>query len=50
LGRLDDALELRLLELAPPLAQLELHQLARQRVGDEHALAVDVGNSFAVVR
>src|SRR5262249_30914080 len=48
--RLDDAHELGLLELAPAFAQLDLHDLAGQRVRNEHALAVDVGNPFAVVR
>ena len=48
--RLEHALEIGFLQLAPPLAQHDFDALAGQRIGDEHAPAVEIGDAHAVVR
>ena len=47
--RLDDAYERGLEQLAAALSQPDLDRLARQRVRHEHAAAVDVRDTMAVV-
>ena len=48
--RAQHLLEHRLVEIAAPSHAAHEHPLARQRVGDEHGLAVDPGDSPGLVR